>query len=601
MKTFLKINFNSGEQYLIFFLIFSYFLPPFYLSFRFEHIILYSTSIYFFFKRAFDKKYYNFLLKNKYIAIFIALNLLVILGLLISTFRSLTVINSSNPSINLKNFLSFLSVMDNFIQPVLLIFISTFFLISAEKKKNIRCILFLLISFSAVNVLYALFEYIVILEDKYCVISVHLKKTASCDFIALIDSIYNAGLYSDVLPEYIEKIKTDINFTKLNASDKLAAVESFYYINSNSIGWIALVNAERLSGVFNMPIQTATIHGACIFLTILFLKNEQDILKKNKLLKIYIHIIFLLNVIGAIIPASKVTFYLTVPALIIFLFLFRNEINFFFKKKLFIYFLIFIMINSFLIANRWNGYNLYWSQIAKLIQTVSGLTTLNNFSLPEQIIFNRSSNYSDIKLNKYESYDQTKKRFEEEIHKNNANKIFLINKFRFEKDYKLDHSRSKQIDDLLKTFGQINMNQFNNLTEKNSKLGFGEAKNNFSFLIHYFTSGRLGIEPIEIILLKNVSPIFGFGPIFHINYDNFYYYTLFNGGYFSLSFFILGLIIIIYSIFKNKNFSKEKFFTVSYLMVFLIFLVSSLGAPSYLLNTAVIFFYLPTAIILFKK
>ena len=119
--------------------------------------------------------------------------------------------------------------------------------------------------------------------------------------------------------------------------------------------------------------------------------------------------------------------------------------------------------------------------------------------------------------------------------------------------------------------------------------------------MYYFTSGRLGVEPLEITLLKEVSPVFGFGPIFHINYDNFYYYTLFNGGYFSLTFFILGLIIIIYSIFKNKNFSKEKFFTVSYLMIFLIFLVSSIGAPSYLLNTVVIYFYLPTAIILFRK
>ena len=137
MKFFLKKNFNSIEQYLIFLLIFSYFLPTFYLSFRFEHIILYGVSIYFFFKRVFNKNYYNILLKKKYLVIFIALNLLVILGVLISATRSTLIINEKDFVFSIKNFFSFLSVMDNLIQPVLLIFISTFFLISKEKKKKI--------------------------------------------------------------------------------------------------------------------------------------------------------------------------------------------------------------------------------------------------------------------------------------------------------------------------------------------------------------------------------------------------------------------------------------------------------------------------------
>ena len=352
-----------------------------------------------------------------------------------------------------------------------------------------------------------------------------------------------------------------------------------------------------------MPIQAAIIHGSCTFLAILFIKKEEDILKKNKLLKIFIHIIFFLNVIGAIMPGSKVTIYFTVPALIIFLFFFRNEINFFFKKKLFIYFFIFIMIFFYFIATRWNGYNLYWSQIAKLTQFAFNEKLIQNkIFIPEQIIQNRSNYNAKMKILKFESYEKSKKRFEAEIFRNNSYKVYAARKFDSNQNFKINIVRKKQIQELLKIFGNINIYQLNNSTKKNSQsVAYSTFKNNFLFTMYYFTSGRLGVEPLEITLLKEVSPVFGFGPIFHINYDNFYYYTLFNGGYFSLTFFILGLIIIIYSIFKNKNFSKEKFFTVSYLMIFLIFLVSSIGAPSYLLNTAVIYFYLPTAIILFRK
>jgi hypothetical protein len=603
MNFFIKKNFNSIEQYLIFLLIFSYFLPPLYLSFRLEHIILYGASIYFFFKRTFNKNYYKFLLKKKYITIFIVLNLFVILGVSVSAARSIIIIDSNLIS-SFKYFFSFLSTMDNFIQPVLLIFISTFILSSKEKEKNIRCILFFLILLGGINVLYAFFEYTVIYLDRFCGIGKAIEQSASCDFIALVDSIYNSGLYSDVIKELNHKLQSDPNLFKLQLSDKQAALEATYFINSNSVGWLALVNADRLSGIFNMPIQAAIVHGSCIFLTILFIKNEEHLLKKNILFKHCVYIIFLLNVVGAIIPASKVTFYFTIPVLIFFYFFLSNEISFFVKKKVFFYyFLILIMIMSILAATRWNGYNLYWSQIVKLIQVpLSETIKIRDIFIPEQIIIDRHRMYSKSKIDRFKDYEISKENFKEEKYTNFLNtskETFTKNTFN---DYKINKSRSEQLQEFLQKFNYLNKENLDNNTKKNSNhYIYSKKSDDFLFIMHYFTGGRLGIEPVEINLLKKISPIFGFGPLFHINYDNLYYYILFNGGYFSLLFFISTLIIIIFYLLKNINFSEDKFMFNIYLINFLIFLLASLGAPSYLLNTAVIYFYLPTAIILFKK
>ena len=610
MKFFLKKNFNSIEQYLIFLLILSYFLPTFYLSFRFEHIILYGVSIYFFFKRVFNKNYYNILLKKKYLVIFIALNLLVILGVLISATRSTLIINEKDFVFSIKKFFSFLSVMDNLIQPVLLIFISTFFLISKEKKKNIGCILFLLISFGALNVLYAFFEFVVIYSDKFCGIRIAIEQSRSCNFIAIIDSVYNAGLYSDVTADFIFKARTDPNLLKLNLSetDRLAAIQAIFYVNSNSVGWISLVNADRLSGIFNMPIQAAIIHGSCIFLTIAFLKYEQDIFKRNKLFKHYIYIIFFLNVLGSIIPASKVTFYCTIPLLIFIYFFFRNEMNFFWKKKLFnYYFCILIIIMIALGAARWNGYNLYWSQVVKILQVpFSETIKTRGISIPEQIINDRARTDAKKRFNidtaiKYEDYEVSKKNFLQDKFNQNQINDYIVRKQNISESIKINKSRVEQVRELLK--------KFDNLEYKNSKESYNKISNfnkytddnEILFLLHYFTGGRLGIEPPEINLLKKVAPIFGFGPLFHINFDNLHYYLLFNGGYFSLLLFNFGLIFIIFFIFIIKKSTSQNFFSINYLCIFLIFLVASLGAPSYFLNTAVIYFYLPTAIILFTN
>jgi hypothetical protein len=613
MNFFIKKNFNSIEQYLIFLLIFSYFLPPFYLSFRFEHIILYGASIYFFFKRTFNKNYYNFLLKKKYITIFVVLNLFAILGVSVSAARSIIIIDS-NLIPSFKYFFSFLSTMDNFIQPVLLIFISTFILRSKEKEKNIRCILFFLILLGGINVLYSFFEFTVIYLDRFCGIRKALEQSASCNFIALIDSIYNSGLYSDIVKDLAFKSNTDPNLLKLNLSqtDKQAAIEGIYFVNSNSVGWVALVNADRLSGIFNMPIQAAIVHGSCIFLTLLFIKNEEHLLKKNILFKHCVYIIFLLNVVGAIIPASKVTFYFTIPALIFFCFFLSNEISFFVKKKVFFYyFLILVMIMSILAATRWNGYNLYWSQIVKLIQVpFSEIIKIRGIFIPEQIITDRhrmyakskTNRFTDYETNRFTDYETSKQNFKEKKYK-----IFLdnVNNSLIKKtsdNFKINKSRSEQLQELLQKFNYLNKENLDNNTKKNSNHYIhSNKKDDLLFIMHYFTGGRLGIEPDEIILLKKIVPFFGFGPLFHINYDNLFYYILFNGGYFSLFFFISALIIIIFYIFKNKNSSKEKFWFSSYLIIFVIFLVASLGAPSYLLNAAVIYFYLPTAIILFRK
>jgi hypothetical protein len=611
MIFFLKKNFNSIEQYFIFLLIFSYFLPPFYLSFRFEHIILYGASIYFFFKITFNKNYYNFLLKKKYITIFVILNLLVILGVSVSAIRSIVIIDS-NFNLSIKHFFSFLSTMDNFIQPVLLIFISTFILRSKEKEKNIRCILFFLILLGAMNVLYAFFEFIVIYLDKFCGIRKTVEQSVSCNFIALVDSIYNGGLYSDVIAEFTFKSLTDPNLSKLNSSDKQFAASSINLINSNSVGWIALVNADRLSGIFNMPIQASIVHGSCIFLTIVFIKNEEHLFKRNKLFKHCTYIIFLLNVLGAIIPASKVTFYFTIPALIFFYFFFSNEISFFIKKKIFFYyFLILVLIMSILLSMRWNGYNLYWSQIVKLLQVpFNDVITKRNIFIPEQVIINRARIHENSLKNiekqpqvyRFTDYDFSKQNFKNEKYKQHLKNLDNTRKKNISDNFGINMSRQEQVLELLKKFNYLNMKNLDNNTKENSNYyNYTNKNDNFLFIMHYFTGGRLGIEPAEINLLKKISPVFGFGPLFHINYDNLYYYILFNGGYFSLLFFISTLIIIIFYLLKNKNFSKDKFWSNIYLINFLIFLIASVGAPSYLLNTVVIYFYLPTAIILFRK
>jgi hypothetical protein len=612
MNFFLKKNFYFIEQYFIFFLIFSYFLPPFYLSFRFDHIILYGASIYFFFKRTFNKNYYNFLLKKKYITIFVILNLLVILGVSVSAIRSIIIIDS-NLNLSIKYFFSFLSIMDNFIQPVLLIFISTFILRSKEKEKNIRCILFFLILLGGMNALYAFFEFIVIYLDKFCGINRHIEQSVSCNFIASVDSIYNRGLYSDVIAELSFKSLADTNLSKLNQTDKLAAINSIYSINSNSVGWVALVNADRLSGIFNMPIQAAIVHGSCIFLTIAFIKNEEHLLKGNKLFKHCIYIIFLLNVLGAIIPASKVTFYFTIPVLIFFFFVLGGEISFFLKKKVFFYyFLILVLIMSTLLSMRWNGYNLYWSQIIKIFQVpFNEVIKTRNIFIPEQIIINRARYQSSLNIKtqdqtetiyRFTDYDLSKQNFKNEKYKKYLENLNNISKKNIHDNFRADMSRPEQVLELLKKFNYLNMKNLDNNTKENSNYYTYTNKNdNFLFIMHYFTGGRLGIEPIEINLLKKISPFFGFGPLFHINYDNLYYYILFNGGYFSLLFFIFTLITVFFYLSKKFFFSEDTMWFNIYLINFFIFLISSLGAPSYFLNIAVIYFYLPTAIILFRK
>jgi hypothetical protein len=259
------------------------------------------------------------------------------------------------------------------------------------------------------------------------------------------------------------------------------------------------------------------------------------------------------------------------------------------------------MVNVFFVTTRWNGYNLYWSQIVKLFQiTFSEHIKINQIFIPEQII--KNSNNKKEETLEFKGYEKYKQLFEKQKIDNDLLKTYIFHKFGSNENFKINTFRKNQIDELLKIFSNTKKDKLNNSIKKNSQLGtFSAFENNFSFIMHYLTGGRLGLQPAEITLLKDTTPVFGFGPIFHINYDNFYYYTLFSGGYFSLSFFILGLIIIIYYIFKNKMLVKKNLFTVSYLMIFLLFLVSSIGAPSYLLNTAVIYFYLPTAIILFKK
>ena len=257
-------------------------------------------------------------------------------------------------------------------------------------------------------------------------------------------------------------------------------------------------------------------------------------------------------------------------------------------------------------AARWNGYNLYWSQAVKILQVpFSEIIKTRGISLPEQIINDRARTDAKKRLNidtaiKYEDFEVSKKNFLQDKLQQNIINDYIIHKQNISESFRINKSRIEQVQELLKKFDYLenkssekNYNKISNFNKHNE---VGEIL----FLLHYFTGGRLGIEPPEINLLKKIAPIFGFGPLFHINFDNLHYYLLFNGGYFSLLLFNLGLILIIYFIFLSKKFTNQNFFKINYLCIFLIYFVASLGAPSYLLNTAVIYFYLPTAIILFR-
>ena len=252
-----------------------------------------------------------------------------------------------------------------------------------------------------------------------------------------------------------------------------------------------------------------------------------------------------------------------------------------------------------LVLARWNGYNLYWSQIVKILQVpFSNIIKERNIFVPEQIIIDRGRLLLDRDLRKeYSNISNSKSQFISELDSKKKELHELENKiigYQIQENLLKIKSRKQKITDLINIFADSQDIKTN--YSKNSSNLYIQS----NFIMHYFTGGRLGIEPTEIFLLKKITPIFGFGPIFNINFDNHYYYTLFNGGYFSILFYILSLLFLIYFFFSSISLKRNKLNLICYLSIFITFLIGSLGAPSYLLNTSIIYYYFPMAIMILR-
>ena len=148
-------------------------------------------------------------------------------------------------------------------------------------------------------------------------------------------------------------------------------------------------------------------------------------------------------------------------------------------------------------AARWNGYNLYWSQVVKILQVpFSETIKTRGIPIPEQIINDRARTDAKKRFNidtaiKYEDYEVSKKNFlQDKLNQNQIND-YIARKQNISESIKINKSRAEQVRELLK--------KFDNLEYKNSKESYNKISNfnkytednEILFLLHYFTGGRL--------------------------------------------------------------------------------------------------------------
>lgn len=565
-------NYFNFKLLLIKIFVISFFLPNFDVPVRFDHLVSYAfiTIFSFICFITIYKNRYNFKLivinikKNIHLSIgmllFIAVLICLTLSTIISYFQGIDGFLIDKNEINL---LASLSILDNYLLNFS-IFILCLFLFYKNSDYFFNYFLYLIILMLSINTVYTIIQTLVITIDKDCNIFTSSSQTIFCDAIAWIDRIYSNNSFSNALVDYISRNISDPNIAKENLN---------YSINSSSIGWISL-SVGRAGGIFNMPVESATINSAGVLLIfILFFNDNKDSLKKISIhkQKFYIYSFFLI-LLSSILNVSKITSHFTLPAVFLLILLNRKKLKYFifsnyFKFSLFTFVIILVLLFNL----RWVGFNSYYTHIAKYINIIcSELKT--DCKLPQKLFKDKHANTKLIKnLNFDRPYEvisdkkqQTNQKFD----------IFIEKRIK-------QHELVKKIDKKSKTKSTIS--------------------ERFKLYLYYITGGRFGGEKSNYIqyLDKNNFAL-GYGILIQKSFDNFKYYITFYSGKLSYNIFLIFIMIpFIFIIFYKKKFNNDKL-KIVFFFIFGLYLFASLGGPIYFMNRVSVVYYAIMAFFLIK-
>ena len=550
MKYFIKKNFTGFEQTFLFFLILSFFLPTFYYSYRYDHLTIYLLTIFYFLhlifttiKSKFDiSSIKRFCYVNKSsLFVFILISIFILFALF--SLLNVTLSNNFNTIKNngLTSLVITLSNLDNYFQVICITFLSLIFFLSKDREKNINIFLFTTVSLVSLNSLYGLFELLVVNIDTNCNVFFSTKQSLFCSLISSVDRAYSGIEFSNAGIDYIDRAVVD---------DQIKKEMKSYTFNSSSIGWISL-SAGRSSGIFNMPIQAATITGSSLFLLfILYFRNLKENTNRQISFKFFT-ICFFLLLIGSLIPTSRVTSHLIIPGLLIFIFIFRDKFKFLLKSNLFKFiFLIFLTLLITLGTLRWNGYNNYYTHALRYVNIFCKELAIK-CEFEEQIIREKTR----IQDNSYAKAKGA--------------------------DAQLDVFNSRSLE------GTYNTDQIkilygiqDNFERKKESPIIKKIK----YYIFYLSGGRYGGEislPLRHVLSE--KKFLGFGPITKLTYDQLHYYLLYHTGLISLILFMTILFVLLFQIIKNLKILTSKFF-VPTIFIYLIYFLASFGGPIFFMN-----------------
>lgn len=564
MINYIKENFKGIDQIIFFLLIFSFFLPTIHFSYRYDHLFIYGLTLITLFRILYiflKKEEKIFFLKKLFfenrntITILIFYSFFVFLALvsLIKVLLSGNYYSYLNQG--LTSLLVTLSNLDNYLQPVCILFLATIFFLSKDREKNVNIFLFTVVLIISLNSIYSLIEILVVYTEETCGIFHIENQTYFCNFISYIDRSYSGIEFSNAGGDYIDRTnETDFNKNQLQ----------YNIFNSSSIGWISL-NAGRSSGIFNMPLQGSSASGITLFfLFILYFRNNK-INNLNSLSDKFFITVFFLILIGIILPTSRVTSHFTIPGLIIIFILLRKDLKKFMTQNYFKYCLIlFLMIFILLGTLRWNGINGYYTHVIRIANIFCKELSID-CKFPQQILREKAR----VSENNYALSKPIE--IQQEI-------------FRKKSNTSLEGSYSKK--QIVTLYG---LQEKSVETKKTSDL-----LKKVRYYIYYLTGGRYGGSltiPIRHVLDK--KKYFGFGPITKLNFDQMHFYLLYHTGLISLCLFILILITILFIIIKNRNILKNQNIYLPTILAFFVYFIASFGGPIYFMNRVnFLFFFL---------
>ena len=653
MSNFSKKNYIGFEQIILFLFLFSFFLPTIDFSFRFDHLSVYLLAIYFsiialiFLIKKKNDLIKNIILENKILFSFFVLYSLFIFFVIISLLKVLffsenidTIFNEGHSSI-----IFILANLDNYLEAYAIIIVGMFFFLSKEREKNFDIFLLIVVLIFTINAIYSLFELYVYLLDNNCTIYFNPEQSSFCSFISFIDRSFSGVEFSNAYSDYKNRAIGDDGAEIITGSTPLL-------MNSTSIGWLAL-SAGRSSGILNMPIQGGTGAGIAIFLLfILYFRNKESLFRK-KLNNTFFVTIFFILLIGAIITISRITSHITVPGLLIYLIIGKNNFKEIISKKYSKFcFILFLMILMILGSLRWNGFNGYYTHVLRYAQIYCHFASLKcNF--PEQILRERTrveeNTYATAKniindkrllmIPKNISIEKKKKEIALYKKKDGSQTLtnsnialvnFEIKKIKKELQKILEEIEtiprekliniSKEISKYEKMFG-VEDNSIYDTAEDNSieniiinrelikrkiinliiiekKIDQENLVNKKSLkikkYIFHLTGGRFGGEttvPIKYVL--NEKKYFGYGPITNHGFDQLYTFLFYHTGLIAVVFYIVIITTIFFQIIKNREIFKNQKIMTPLIIGNLVYFLASFGAPIYFINRInFIFFFL---------